>query len=152
MRETALQSPHVTTYTNVGSALSQDIANDFLGDKQSLFRLFQLGLDYSEICMPIFHLPTLKLSTLPAPLILAICSLGACVSDDRHARETGQLIHSHVWRRMFLKAMESRQVDIPTLQTMYQLSSILGNKFTMLMIMQDYLGAHWHLCLISLSS
>ncbi|KAH8799764.1 fungal-specific transcription factor domain-containing protein [Xylogone sp. PMI_703] len=100
------------------------LANDFLGDRLSLFRLFHLGLDYTEICMPFFHQPTLKMATLPPLLILAICSLGARVSDDYHARETGQLIHSHVWRRIFMKAMESRQVDIWTLQTMVVLEHI----------------------------
>ncbi|RFU29581.1 hypothetical protein B7463_g6767, partial [Scytalidium lignicola] len=100
------------------------LANDFLGDRQSLFRLCHRGLDYTEICMPFFHQPTLKISLLPPLLILAICSLGARVSDDYHARETGQLIHSHVWRRIFIKAMESRQIDIWTLQTMVLLEHI----------------------------
>jgi hypothetical protein len=78
----------------------QELVNDHLGDPISLFRLYQLGLDYTDITMPFFHRATLDLASLPPLLILTLCSLGACVSDEYGAHGTGQLMHSHVWRRV----------------------------------------------------
>ncbi|KFY64612.1 hypothetical protein V496_03149 [Pseudogymnoascus sp. VKM F-4515 (FW-2607)] len=96
----------------------------YLGDRVSLLRLYNHGLDYSNLCMPFFHRPTLELETLPPQLILTICSLGACTSDDEAIRETGKTIHTHVWRQTFLAAMDAGQVDVWTLQTMVLLEHI----------------------------
>ncbi|OBT65092.1 hypothetical protein VE03_05224 [Pseudogymnoascus sp. 23342-1-I1] len=96
----------------------------YLGDRVSLLQLYNHGLDYSNLCMPFFHRPTLNLENLPPQLILTICSLGACTSDDEAIRETGKAIHTHVWRQTFLAAMDARQVDVWTLQTMVLLEHI----------------------------
>ncbi|OBT56684.1 hypothetical protein VE04_03559 [Pseudogymnoascus sp. 24MN13] len=101
-----------------------DLAKLYLGDRVSLLQLYNHGLDYSNLCMPFFHRPTLKLETLPPLLILTICSLGACTNNDDAIRETGKAIHTHVWRQTFLAAMDARQVDICTLQTMVLLEHI----------------------------
>ncbi|KFY48609.1 hypothetical protein V495_01190 [Pseudogymnoascus sp. VKM F-4514 (FW-929)] len=101
-----------------------DLTKLYLGDRASLLQLYNQGLDYSNLCMPFFHRPTLNLETLPPQLILTICSLGACTSVDENTRETGKAIHTHVWRQTFLAAMDARQVDIWTLQTMVLLEHI----------------------------
>jgi hypothetical protein len=80
----------------------QDLSNDFLGDEHSLLRLFHAGLDYADICMPIFHRHTLTIASLTPLLFLAICSLGAHVIDEYGARDTGKMIHSHVWQKTFI--------------------------------------------------
>jgi hypothetical protein len=80
----------------------QELGNNILGDRLSLLRLYQLGLDYMDICMPFLHHPTLDMSSLPSLLVLAICSLGACISDEYDAREIGRMIHSHVWSKTFM--------------------------------------------------
>jgi hypothetical protein len=80
----------------------QALGDDFLGDRHSLLRLFHVGLDYADICMPIFHRHTLNLASMTTLLFLTICSLGAQVSDEYGAREIGQSIHSHVWRKTFI--------------------------------------------------
>ncbi|OBT73201.1 hypothetical protein VF21_08720 [Pseudogymnoascus sp. 05NY08] len=100
------------------------LAKLHLGDRVSLLQLYNHGLDYSNLCMPFFHRSTLKLETLPPQLILTICSLGACTNDDETIRETGKAIHTHVWRQTFMAAMDARQVDIWTLQTMVLLEHI----------------------------
>jgi hypothetical protein len=79
----------------------QELVNDHLGDPLSLFRLCHLALDYTDITMPFFHRATLKLASLSPLLILTLCSLGACVSNEYGAHGTSQLINSHVWRRVF---------------------------------------------------
>ncbi|KAG0649311.1 Nicotinate catabolism cluster-specific transcription factor [Hyphodiscus hymeniophilus] len=81
---------------------NQELSNDFLGDHHSMIRLFDKGLDYTDICMPIFHRPTLSIASLAPLLFLSICSLGAHVSNEYGARETGQLIHSHVWQKTLI--------------------------------------------------
>ncbi|KFY06445.1 hypothetical protein V491_08624, partial [Pseudogymnoascus sp. VKM F-3775] len=101
-----------------------DLPKRYLGDRVSLLQLYNHGLEYSNLCMPFFHRPTLKLETLPPQLILTICSLGACTSGDEMIRETGKAIHTHVWRQTFLTAMDARQVDICTLQTMVLIEHI----------------------------
>ncbi|KFY33449.1 hypothetical protein V494_07621 [Pseudogymnoascus sp. VKM F-4513 (FW-928)] len=101
-----------------------DLTKLYLGDRVSLLQLYNYGLDYTNLCMPFFHRPTLRLDTLPPQLVLTICSLGACTNEDEAIRETGKAIHTHVWRQTYLAAMDARQVDIWTLQTMVLLEHI----------------------------
>jgi hypothetical protein len=80
----------------------QELENALLRDRHSLVQFYDTGLNYTDICMPFFHRATLNMASLPPLLTLAICSIGAYLSDESGAREIGQLIHSHAWHQTFI--------------------------------------------------
>ena len=68
-----------------------------LNDPAKVSIALSLALDYCGVYMPLFHRPTLVLSSCHPLLLLALCGLGAFLPSMPGSAESAKVIQKHVW-------------------------------------------------------
>ncbi|PGH12674.1 hypothetical protein AJ80_06617 [Polytolypa hystricis UAMH7299] len=83
-----------------------------------------LALDYCDVYMPLFHRPTLSLSSCPTPLLLALCGLGTFLSNAPGSYETGKMLQRYLWSQTVEKVFIGPRVEMWFLQTLVLIQHI----------------------------
>ena len=116
----------------------QDLRMSALNDPTKVAIALSLALDYCGVYMPLFHRPTLVLSSCPSLLLLALCGLGVFLSQTPGSQDCTRMLQKYVWRMavevglprrptrtepnaniVSKKALVSSRVELWILQTMF---------------------------------
>lgn len=77
--------------------IAQDILSTPLREFTQLSRVLFWTLDYCDVYLPLFHRPTLDISSCSAALCLAMCCLGTFLSSESSLHDAGKVLYKHIW-------------------------------------------------------